>query len=396
MRSSNKIVRWAGTFALLAALTAAGPAAALHSVFLTVPNYSEEALTWCGPAVGEMVMEGYPGGAGCDEFQADVWAEILVHKTEADWDTDPVGLAEAMKSLCPPIGTWSVFHRADATELMYLVAFYMTHNNYPVAAVLNTQTHNAIAAHQEHWVVIKGIVTDVDPTSSSSITLEHVWYTDPAPPVFGDPPVEHFISGSSWYAQFETVTKASSAYTGEYVAVIEPPQRRGRAIARPEVLEGRIIRREEAFEMARRWIEKLEILAELEPFRKLRESEPLEPLLVNPKYGGYYLIPFSADGKTAQYAIAINAYNGEFQEAGAFAPMRYLSEKEAMKRSASVLSNRELERAKASLVFTPEAGVTSRFHPVWKVEVEERALTVRQDGRVRFWPRPLLRTEQPR
>lgn len=395
MRSSTKIVRWAGTFGLLAALTVASPASALHSVFLAVPNHSEEALIWCGPAVGEMVMEGYLGGTGCDHLQADVWAEILVHKTEAAWDTDPVGLAGAMMTLCPPTGSWSVFHRADATELMYWVAFYMTHNNYPVAAVLNTQTHNGVATHQEHWVVIKGIVTDVDPKTASAVTLEHVWYTDPAPPVFGDPPIEHFISGSSWYTQFQAVTKAPSAYTGEYVAVIEPPRRRGVARAKPEVVRGELIPREEAFELARRWIEKLEILAELKPFRRLRESEPLEPLLVDPNYGGYYLIPFSADGKTAQYAVLINAYTGEFQEAGAFGPVRYVSEKEALKRSLRFLSTQESRRVRATLVFAPEAGAASRFHPIWKVEVEGRTTAVRQDGDVRFWPRPMLRRGDP-
>ncbi|MCP4661810.1 MAG: hypothetical protein GY856_40930, partial [bacterium] len=120
MRSSTKIFRWTGSVGLLAALTVAGPAAALHSVFLAVPNHSEEALIWCGPAVGEMVMEGYPGGTGCDELQADVWTEILAHKdpTEAAWDTDPVGLAGAMMSLCPPTGSWSVFHNTDATQIM--------------------------------------------------------------------------------------------------------------------------------------------------------------------------------------------------------------------------------------------------------------------------------------
>ena len=59
--------------ALLFGLCTAGSLQAqpLHSVILSVPLYGEEALTWCGPATAQMVMEGYPAGA-CSVLQEDI------------------------------------------------------------------------------------------------------------------------------------------------------------------------------------------------------------------------------------------------------------------------------------------------------------------------------------
>jgi len=376
---------WA--LALLLSLTLAAPAAALHSVFAAVPGHSEEALTWCGPAVGEMVMEGYPSGA-CNETQADIWAEIVLNRVEGTWDTDPAGLRGAMMSMCPPpSGHWSIVSRTDAADLMYSVAYWMTRNGFPVAAVMSTTAHNTYAAHQEHWVVIKGIVTDADPTTTSAVTLDHVWITDPSPATFGDPPLERFLSGGAWYAELQPVTKAGSAYNGKYVAVIEPPERRGLAKADLPILRGEVLPWERVVELSRRWLDKLEILRELKPFAELYRAEPKEPILVDPKFGGYYLVPFTVDGKTVRHAMLINAYDGSLLEVGAFAPVRYVGKKEALERAQKLLRVRQPERIDARLTFAPEAGAASRYHPVWRVEIDDRAVAVRQDGAVRFWPR---------
>lgn len=373
--------------ALALILCSAAPAAALHSVFLAVPGHSEEALTWCGPAVGEMVMEGYPSGA-CDEAQADIWAEIVTHRTEGIWDTDPAGLRGAMMSLCPPPGGgWSIFSRTAADDLMYRVAYWMTKNDFPVAAVMSTTAHTTYAPHQEHWVVIKGIITDVDPTTSSTVTLEHVWITDPSPASFGDPPVERFLSGGAWYAEFQPVTKPGSAYDGKYVAIIEPPEVRGVARAELPILQGEVLPWERVWELSRRWLEKLEILRELKAFAEIYRAEPLEPILVDAKYGGYYLVPFTQDGRSVRHAMLINAYDGSLLEVGSFAPVRYVGKEEAVERAQKLLQVRRPERVDVRLTFDPRAGAASRYHPVWRVRMDDRTVAVRQDGTVRFWPR---------
>ena len=199
------------------------PAQPLHSVMLGIPAYSEEALTWCGPATGQMIMEGYPSGA-CPVLQEDVWIAIGAHKTESQWDTDPEGLRGAMMSLCPPSGRWSIFQNTDPEEQMYRVAYWMTQLSYPVAILQDTAPHNSYTPHAEHWVAVRGLITDVDPTTSTTITLEGVLLHDPSPQVLGDPPVIRFLSGTEWYAEFQPVTKVGSGFHGKYVTIIEPPQ----------------------------------------------------------------------------------------------------------------------------------------------------------------------------
>jgi hypothetical protein len=255
-----------------------------------------------------------------------------------------------------------------------------------VPALLSTTAHNSYAPHEEHWVLIKGIVTDVDPTTASTVSLEHVWITDPSPATFGDPPLERFLSGSAWYAELQAVSKAASSYHGEFVAVIEPPRVKGFARAEPRVLRGRVLPPGEVIARARKWLDELEILRELEPFAELHRAKALDPLLVDAPYGGYYLVPYALDGETVGHALLINAYDGTLLEAGAFAPVRYLGEKEAVETSLDRLGIRRPRSVTARLASDPRAGAASRYHPVWRVEVDGQVVGVRHDGTVRTWP----------
>ena len=373
--------------AVLTLLAAAPSSAQLHSVMLSVPSHAEEALTWCGPATAQMIMEGYPSGA-CTLSQADTWLAVLADKAEAMWDTDPQGLRGAMMGLCPPgSGSWVVHARSDSDDLMFSVAFWMTHNSYPAGLLLDTQSHNSYTAHKEHWVVVKGIVTDADPTPTSTVNLEYIWITDPAVPL-GDPPLERYIAGATFYAELQPVNKPASTYNGKYVAVIEPPQRRGRLHVRPEILTGRPILLPDVLRHVRRWIDELK-LAEIGPFEGLRGARPMDPLLVNARRGGYYLVPFALDGKTASLAILVNAYTGGFQEVVAFAPHRRINREQAVKLASPALKLEPSARATAFLIAGP--GVAPRYAPAWRVESKRGAVLVQPDGVVHRIRRILTR-----
>lgn len=375
-------VRWTVLAAL--ALLCSLPAAASHSIFVSLPPHSEEALTWCGPATAQMIMEGYPSGA-CSKPQDEIWVAIEAGKTEPAWDTDPNGLKAALMSLCPAPGvSWSVFSNTNAQALMHSVAFWMTKRKFPTAVVLETAAHNTYAPHQEHWVAVKGVVTDKDPTTNPTVTLEMVWFTDPAVPL-GDPPLQRLVTGTTWYTEFKAVTKATSGFNGKFVAVVEPPPSPGRAIAGTEVLTGTVISTAKALQLAAQSVGNLR-LTQFEPFRRLTNARPMEPLLVNPARGGYYLIPFTLNGRDAEFAILLNAYTGTFQEVGSFKPTRFVSQREAVERALgrAVLPNVPV---KAVLVSAPDAG-TSRYSPGWRVEVSGRPVIVRQDEARRVSPQP--------
>lgn len=379
-----------GRIAVVAALAAAlaGPGqAALHSVFLTVPARPEEALTWCGPAAAQMAMEGYPSSA-CAKTQDEVWLAILASKVEGMWDSDPAGMRGAMMGLCPPAGGghWVAFSPADPAALMYSVAYWMTRNNYPAVVLLNTAAHTSYAPHQEHWVVVKGIVTDVNPTTSATVNLEYVWFNDPAVPL-GDPPLERYVSAATWYGELQAVAKPGSAYTAKYVAVIEPPERPGRAIARKEVLVGRVIPPEVALRNAAKWIRSVG-LGRIGPFKGFEGSKPLPPLLVNAAQGGYYLIPYSSGDDTARLAVVVNAYTGGFQEAGSFAPARFLSQKAAVDAALKHLGVREPKKVTAELESSSGVGSPNRYAPSWKIDVDGSTVVVTNAGEIRRAPAP--------
>ncbi len=353
---------------------------------LSPPGYhSEEALTWCGAATGQMVIAGYPSGA-CTKDQADVDASIQLHKVESNWDTDPAGLRSAILEQCPlaPGHSWVVFHPTDAAALMWSAAHYMTTNQYPVAALLGTTQHNSYAPHKEHWVTITAITTDLDPTTNPTVTLKWVQFVDPSPDPFGGPPLVRFVSSAVWYAELTAVTKMPSTYTGQFVAIIEPPTPTGRAMpAGKLVLTGTVISKADASRFAVEAVRKFN-LAEMQAFREIARARPLEPLLVNPRRGGYYLVPFSVDGKSASLAIIVNAYNGEFEEVGSFGSRSFLAETTALEDVRKALELREPirpEEVKTELVSSYEAGTL--YAPEWSITVGKRVLHVGQKGGVR-------------
>lgn len=385
-KNSQRRHKWAlvmiGIF-FLAAL----PSHASHSVFVSVPGHAEEALNWCGPAAGQMAMGGYPASA-CTTDQSDVAVHIQNHQVELNWDADPAGLQAAMMEMCPPSFGWDIFANPNAQSLMFWVAYWMTRFHYPVVALLSTNAHNSDAQHQEHWVTITGIVTDVDPTTpgTTSVNLQSVTYID-QPTTLGPTPETHMVLAADWYNEFLAVTKMPSAYNGKFVAIIEPPTANGLASAAEKpVLTGKIVPKDRVSHLAVQAVRDFNLPA-VEAFRELAQARPLEPYLVNPARGGYYLVPFSANGKSASWAVLINAYTGKFAGAAHFAPRAYLPVEGALEQVNSALRLRKPLKPKeveAVLLSSPEEG--TRFHPEWQIMVGNRTLRVGQRGQVHELP----------
>jgi len=366
-RTAFRPLRLAALLAGLASL----PAAAQVSTFTTFQPHAEEAIVWCGPAAAQMALEGYPAAKGgpCLKGQDEIWEAVQTAKAENIWDSDPNGLASAMSALCPQ-GHWVVFSNTDAQALMHAAAFWMKQLQFPVVALLDTTPLAGYPAHQEHWVTIKGLVTDTDPVTHPTVTLQMVWFVDPAVPL-GNQPLDQLVVGSVWYSDFKAVARPGSAFNGKFVALIEPPRVPGRAVAPTRVLTGRALPKDVILRNAEKAIAAFKLTA-IAPFRGLGQSKPLEPLLVTPERGGYYLVPFSGNGRDARFAILINAYTGAFEGAGSFAPTRFIPQREAISNAATRLAVRDPNRLTATLV----AEDASRLLPVWKVEGEGRAVRI--------------------
>jgi len=349
-----------------------------HSIFVTPSG--PEATTWCGPATAQMAMTGYPGETDCTVPQTDIWADVVAHRVEASWDTDPAAMRWVLED-CG--GHWPVISRDTREELMFLVARWMGQFNYPVPIVVGTAA-TAEHDHDEHWVLITGIRTDVDPTPyppPATVNLIGVWLLDPGATVAIDP-VILYKNALQWESFLQPVTKPASAYAGKFVAVIEPPQVLGRALIPGDlVLSGPVIPLERALAAARQAIERHR-LAENEAFRALAEGQPLTPLLVNREQGGYYLIPYSEQGRQPATAVLINAYTGELLEAGTFQPARFLTAEEARELALRHLGREKPGKVAVEAVYLNEAGQRGMYSPTWKVKVDDQVVGVTQTGTV--------------
>ncbi len=374
--------QFVGTVAAAGFLLAFTPhAGADHWASSVVPPHGEEAITWCGAAVAQMIMEGYPAG-GCTNSQTSISTKILSNKTETMWDADPAGLRGAMLEICPPVGTWSIHHNTDPTVVMHAAAKWMTRNSYPVAILLNTSSHNAYTMHQEHWAVIQSIKTDLDPTTSPTVTLKNVVIVDPVVP-FTSTPAAEWISGTEWYgSKFQPVSKTGSSYANEYVAIIEPPKVTGIAVAPLDILTGRLINIRDIIEYVLKDLRK-EGLYEMDGFIGLEKLKPAGPMLVNGSFGGYYLIPFTKDGSDggAGAAVLVNAYTGSLKSVKTYRkPVKFLTKHEAIEIGIGYLNER-VEVARAELVY--QAGETeSKFFPIWRVFANKKAVRVNMFGKV--------------
>jgi len=364
---------------------AAAVLSAQTSVFVTVTNHNEEALTWCGAATGQMAVSGYPAGA-CPVVQADMWDAIQAHQLEAGWDTDPKGLRDGMMAICPG-AHWVDFSNASAPALMYSAAYWMNRLHYPVPLLLSTTPHNSVAAHHERWILIKGMVTDNNPLTTSSVTLQYVFIVDPSPTVFGDPPAELLISGSQFYSEFQAVAKPGSAYDGKYVAIIEPPERTGTATAKRLPISGTLLSAAQILARAER---ELATAAKYAP--SIVESnalQPMRPQIVNGGRGGaYYIVRFAAPGKLPTLTVVLNAYSGELMEVVKHAPRSFLDESHALENAGRFLRGAKVSNLKATLVAPLEG--SAPYEPVWRVTANDVDLMVDPEGKVRRLPRRLI------
>ncbi|MBN2440227.1 MAG: hypothetical protein JXJ04_02750 [Spirochaetales bacterium] len=342
----------------------------------SIPCYCQETGFWCGAAVGQMILQGYPGGLEFPNTQADVWSTIQLYKNDpgVPWFTDPDGLRGALMDLGSSPGVnWVVYAKPDKTKLMYSVAYWMNKREYPVAILINDWAH---------WVNIVAIETDVDPLTNTTVNLQWIKIYDPASP-WGCPSavsggVTTSMTGAAWYNPVNNYLDnpgnyPASKWNGNFIAVIEPPKQDGIVLApKIEVVQkGRILPPEVIMEYTYKWIKKYNLFED-RTYSSFRNLNPLEPILVNKSFGAYYIVPFGfPEDNIAQGSLILNAYTGDFEQIGAYKkPGTYLSEKEAVRKALNYLKcgcNAYVEKAELKYIYSSQSA--NRFSPVWEVQI---------------------------
>jgi len=363
--------------------------------------YGQEQCIWCGAASAQMIMNGYPNPADRLFYsQQHIWNVIQANNstdsadTAWNWATDPKGLRQCLRTLNPPPGgDWNVYKE----QVMFNILFWMNRNHYPVATLIN---------EGGHWVVIVRCITDVEPVSGSSPTLQWITKYDPEPHNLGS---ESTMSGTTWYAtDWNGPVKYTGSWYNKYVAVIEPPTAKGRVKAMEAERTGeKVISPEEAIKYARKAIDEHR-LYEIPRYAILRKEgiRNLQPILVREeirpgleeeiKVPHYYIVPFGLDREIgdcgvplARISIMVNAFTGRFEEITAFGrPVRYLPEREAVNIAAKAMNlrDKEIEQMlaekliRASVMYQPSDITHIRAYPFWKITVKQNVLYVDQLG----------------
>ena len=413
--SRNKSSRLSRVVSLSAAvLLTCIPAAstwAQHTVSLetanTVPSYCQEVGNWCGAATGQMALEGYPGGVDHPFTQTHIWNRIVAHRDDspAIWATDPDGLRDTLMDLGgdPGVG-WYIYANSSAQSLMHTVTYWMTRRHFPTPVLVDPG--GSSYGSFQHWILVEGYITDANPETNSTVTLQSIDIVDPwNPPCAANTSggIRQTVSGSTWFTTYWGVpgNYAASKWHGNYVAVVEPPVKEGTVKAELQIQEGKLISPKEAVRFALKWYG--EFGFEKRPaYQDLRGTIPLEPLLVNREKNGYYLVPFGyREGQLSQGALLVNAYTGAFEEIGVFErPITYLDRERAIglgcsfsclgEKGRRAETGERLEMASAELIFRTSAQTQSRFMPVWSVDVGDRLVFVTQQERVFVELMPML------
>ncbi len=333
-----------------------------------------------------MILEGYPF-AEHPHLQPDVWQRIQANNSELGlgWKTDPDGLQRTLMQFGgDPNVNWGVLHDPSAAVLMHTIGYWMTKLRFPVAALADP-TGASLYGSFQHWVVVEGFTTDLDPTTNTSTVLKSVDISDPAPACGTDinrGGIRSTVDSATWYGVYwRTSGKFSnSQWDGEYVAVVEPPLQKGIAKAPKSLLNsGSLISGDNAKEAARKWFS---TYAFDKKYAELQKVSVAEAFLVNEKDMGYYLVTLvETSQKDARGAILVNAYNGDFEEIGVYqSRIHYLDDKEAVQ---IALKNCACGKAKlAQLVVHPLLHSQSRYLPIWKIVFEFGIIYVSQQGAV--------------
>jgi hypothetical protein len=264
-------------------LTCGSLALASHEVTLTVPLYGEEQEGWSGPACARMTFAAYPTPLYFTQTQ--LWNYMQAHKDDNPriWYADPDGLTTCLNDMASG-AYWIICNETDYSSQMYWIAYYMNKYLYPTPVV---------AWNVKRWVLITGLVTDVDPEASNTVIVERVRFNDPHPVNRGaSHDVAAWVWQSDWYGG--PVDYSSSKWFGQYVAVAEPPAAEGSALSVMRVMaSGEYLCHQQATDKALSWVQQ-ERLYDIPGFEVFRNALPTAGRLVRGPTR-YYLVPFSSN-----------------------------------------------------------------------------------------------------
>lgn len=139
-----------------------------------IPQYCQYGANYCGAACAQMIMNGYPDNTTRQLIaQPTIYNWIQSNQAEPDPYKAPGMVRDAIHHFNPPPAPAHFVAPTftDAQSAMYSILLWMRRTNYPAATMIGGN----------HWVVITGYETDVDPEGNTAINLQSIDINDPLP-----------------------------------------------------------------------------------------------------------------------------------------------------------------------------------------------------------------------
>lgn len=347
---------------------------------IDTPYYTQDTNYYCGAASAQMILDSEKIGIYEDQ---DTLYDDYIHPNNAcstGWATDPEGLRYALNQYYPA-GYFFVHKPLDADTGIKKIAYTIDKYGVPPASLIN---------HCGHWVVMRGTITDVQPTTAiGSFSVYGFFVNDPwyGPTSFGENQYidvntwkDDYFTGCNWCDASGNWCDASGT---RYISVVDPSPVPPLKLILPKPAARRdvIISKSEAKEKVAQY---LKIFLEYEEFRKnfdvscdvMQESEINTPILVqrsDKTEDAYYIVSLSQD-EMASGAVLIDAYSGQ------------LNELSFVKEPIDYLSKFEVDQATAMFKRSVlEIKVKPELLPLLKQETSTRLLLTRER-----MPQPLL------
>lgn len=351
---------------------------------------------YCGAATAQMILHSI--GAGLLD-QDVLYNSNHSHNTQSGWYTDPDGLSYTLNHRKPATFNNGFVVFAKDTERAASKKIVYTLWKYNVAP-------GTLVYAWGHWIVTRGVSTDVEPTSGTTYAINGFYINNPWPPSpsFYDPadapPPPH--SGAcgcgtggdrgitNEYVPYDTTWKdtymvgftlLAGKWFNKFVNVCDPevPKFGNLTMKQPEFWAkgDNLISSDEAIKFVQKGIE-LHHLDEDETFvHAIAQAQPAEPVLVQRldlPDTFYYLIPMVRVGEGITAMFSVDGLHGNFRGGQVFEKPRERVFMDRDKVIESVLKRPMALRDKIEgITLRKEA---SCFYPimVWKPCYESRSL----------------------
>ena len=264
--------------------------------------HTQDTGYYCGAAAAMMVLAeiGLPHAS---MNQDDLYTSNHSHNVKAGWATDPYGLRFTLVDRKPAAftNTFVVYKPETEAEGTRKIVYTLWH--YQVSPIV-------LVYHCMHWIVVRGVQTDVEPTPGAAYTVTGLWVNNPvfrdndphtATDVCGTGGVNgvqaQWVSYADWQATYFTGCNYDSA-TGasQFISVCDPDEPRielPRRRNEDHPLDGReIASRDVAVELVHAGIERNDLRkAELlGPVRDARFDTPVLVKRLDRPDSYYYLV----------------------------------------------------------------------------------------------------------